>query len=60
MDISGASAIVTGGASGIGLACKERLESRGDRVFGIDIRDKAFWAGSLAQIGERIEMYINL
>lgn len=28
--------------------------------FGIDIRDKAFWAGSLAQIGERIEMYVNL
>ena len=28
--------------------------------FGIDIRQKAFWAGSLAQIGEQIERYIAL
>ncbi len=31
--------IISGSASGIGLACKERLESMGDRVIGIDIRD---------------------
>ena len=28
--------------------------------FGIDIRSKAFWAGSLAQIGEQIERYIAI
>lgn len=28
--------------------------------FGIDIRSKEFWASSLAQIGERIEMYVKL
>ena len=28
--------------------------------FGIDIRSKAFWAGSLAQVGEQIERYISI
>ena len=28
--------------------------------FGIDIRSKEFWAGSIAQIGERIDMYLEL
>lgn len=28
--------------------------------FGIDIRDKAFWKGSLDLIGERIERYVSL
>ena len=32
-------AIVSGSASGIGLATREKLESQGDRVIGIDIRD---------------------
>jgi NAD(P)-dependent dehydrogenase (short-subunit alcohol dehydrogenase family) len=31
--------VISGSASGIGLACKQRLESMGDRVIGIDIRD---------------------
>lgn len=31
--------VVTGSASGIGRATKELLESRGDRVIGVDIRD---------------------
>ena len=31
--------VISGSASGIGLACKERLEAMGDRVIGIDIRD---------------------
>ena len=31
--------VISGSASGIGLACKERFESLGDRVIGIDIRD---------------------
>lgn len=32
-------AIVSGSASGIGLATRSKLESQGDRVIGIDIRD---------------------
>jgi NAD(P)-dependent dehydrogenase (short-subunit alcohol dehydrogenase family) len=32
-------AVVTGAASGIGRATKELLESRGDRVIGVDLRD---------------------
>lgn len=31
--------VISGSASGIGLACRERLEAMGDRVIGIDIRD---------------------
>jgi NAD(P)-dependent dehydrogenase (short-subunit alcohol dehydrogenase family) len=31
--------VITGSASGIGLACKEKFESLGDRLIGIDIRD---------------------
>lgn len=31
--------VVTGSASGIGKALKELLESRGDRVIGVDLRD---------------------
>lgn len=31
--------VISGSASGIGLACKEKFESLGDRVIGIDIRD---------------------
>jgi NAD(P)-dependent dehydrogenase (short-subunit alcohol dehydrogenase family) len=31
--------VISGSASGIGLACKEKFESLGDRVIGIDIHD---------------------
>ncbi len=31
--------VITGSASGIGRATKQRLESQGDRVVGIDVRD---------------------
>jgi NAD(P)-dependent dehydrogenase (short-subunit alcohol dehydrogenase family) len=31
--------VISGSASGIGLACMEKLEAMGDRVIGIDIRD---------------------
>lgn len=31
--------VISGSASGIGAACKDKLESLGDRVIGIDIRD---------------------
>ncbi len=33
------SIVISGSASGIGLASRERLEAAGDRVIGIDIRD---------------------
>src|SRR5690606_13889512 len=41
MDISGASAIVTGGASGIGAAVVRRLADRGARVVVADLQDDA-------------------
>ena len=31
--------VISGSASGIGQACRERLKAQGDRVIGIDIRD---------------------
>jgi len=34
-----ANVIISGSASGIGLAAREKLESQGDRIIGIDIRD---------------------
>ena len=34
-----ANMVISGSASGIGLATREKLESQGDRVIGIDIRD---------------------
>ena len=39
MDITGASAIVTGGASGIGAACAELLAERGAKVVIADLQD---------------------
>ncbi len=40
MDISGASAIVTGGASGIGEACVRQLAARGAKVVIADLQDE--------------------
>jgi NAD(P)-dependent dehydrogenase (short-subunit alcohol dehydrogenase family) len=34
-----ANVIISGSASGIGLATREKLDSQGDRIIGIDIRD---------------------
>ena len=31
--------VISGSASGIGQACREKFEAIGDRVIGIDIRD---------------------
>ena len=31
--------VISGSASGIGQACREKFEAMGDRVIGIDIRD---------------------
>ncbi len=52
--------VVTGAASGIGLALAERLRSRGDRVIGIDLRNSDL-DGDLsdptarAELGARVE-----
>ena len=40
MDLNGASAIVTGGASGIGAACVRLLAQRGAKVVVADIQDE--------------------
>jgi NAD(P)-dependent dehydrogenase (short-subunit alcohol dehydrogenase family) len=34
-----ANVIISGSASGIGLATREKLEPQGDHIIGIDIRD---------------------
>ena len=39
MDLNGTSSIVTGGASGIGLACAKRLASQGVRVVVLDMNE---------------------
>jgi len=39
MDLNGSSAIVTGGASGIGLACGKRLAAHGARVLVLDMNE---------------------
>jgi NAD(P)-dependent dehydrogenase (short-subunit alcohol dehydrogenase family) len=41
MDISGASAIVTGGASGLGAATARRVAARGAKVVVLDLNDQA-------------------
>ena len=41
MDITGASAIVTGGASGIGAACARGLAAKGARVVVADLNEEA-------------------
>ena len=41
VDLTGTSAVVTGGASGIGLACVERLAAAGARVTVLDLNSEA-------------------
>lgn len=41
MDINGITAMVTGGASGLGLACTKRLVSQGARVLLVDLPESA-------------------
>jgi len=57
--------VISGSASGIGLACREKFESLGDRVIGIDIRDAEIIAdlstrqGRLQAIAEALEKTDN-
>ena len=39
MDVSGASVLVTGGASGLGAATARRFAAAGAQVFGLDLQD---------------------
>jgi NAD(P)-dependent dehydrogenase (short-subunit alcohol dehydrogenase family) len=54
--------VISGSASGIGLATKQKLESQGDRVIGVDIRDADIIAdlsspnGRARAVGEALEM----
>ena len=53
MDLQGARAIVTGGASGIGAACVAQLREAGARVVCIDLVDAPEADGSVcADVGE--------
>jgi len=47
MDINGASAIVTGGASGIGAACARQLAAKGAKVVVADLNAEG--GGALAE-----------
>jgi NAD(P)-dependent dehydrogenase (short-subunit alcohol dehydrogenase family) len=46
--------VISGSASGIGLACRRKLESLGDRVIGIDIRDAEIIADLSTPEGRRL------
>src|SRR5699024_4576137 len=46
MDIAGTSAIVTGGASGLGAATAKTLADKGAQVFGLDLQASIDRAGS--------------
>ena len=46
MDVRGKAALVTGGASGIGLATVERLSEQGAKVFVVDLDDSGAHASS--------------
>jgi 2-dehydro-3-deoxy-L-rhamnonate dehydrogenase (NAD+) len=50
-ELSGRGALVTGGASGIGLACARRLLADGARVALLDVNDQAVVAAA-AELGE--------
>jgi NAD(P)-dependent dehydrogenase (short-subunit alcohol dehydrogenase family) len=54
MDLEGASAIVTGGASGLGEASMRRLVSRGAKVTIADINDDRA-KGIVGELGDRVE-----
>ena len=45
--------VVTGSASGIGGATRQRLVARGDRVIGVDIRDADVLADLSSETGRR-------
>ena len=58
MNVRDKVALVTGGASGIGLATVERLAEEGAKVFVIDLDEQGRpfdpdWAGALARIAAR-------
>lgn len=53
MDLSHASAIVTGGASGLGAATVRRLAARAARVVALDLNEEA-GAALAAELGERV------
>ncbi len=54
--------VISGSASGIGLATKELLESQGDKVIGIDLKDADIEAdlSDLAQRKSAIEQVIEV
>lgn len=58
MDINGASAIVTGGASGIGAAAARRLAEHGARVVVADLNEKAgeTLAGEIGGVFVRVDV----
>ena len=57
MQLSNISAVVTGGASGLGLACARRLVARGVQVVIADLNPER-GAAALAELGE-LAQYVN-
>ena len=61
MDVSGASVLVTGGASGLGAATARRFAAAGAQVFGLDLQiaeaelTHAFWNPEMAHLRELAE-----
>ncbi len=56
MDISQAKAVISGGASGLGLATAERIIAAGGRVSLLDLNDEQ-GAASAAALGDRASFY---
>jgi NAD(P)-dependent dehydrogenase (short-subunit alcohol dehydrogenase family) len=44
--LDGVVALVTGAASGLGLACAQRFADEGARVVGVDLREPDAWPGA--------------